>query len=39
MLPAARTAMLVTYLVLDRSKANLAPARHELRQIEKALTI
>jgi hypothetical protein len=39
MLPAARTSTLFMYLALDRSRANLALARHELRQIEKALTI
>jgi hypothetical protein len=30
---------LFLYLVLDRQKANLALARHQLRQIESELTI
>jgi hypothetical protein len=34
-----RSASLFMYLALDRSRANLAMARHQLRQIENALTI
>jgi hypothetical protein len=34
-----RSSTLFMYLALDRRKANLALARHELRQIEKALTL
>jgi hypothetical protein len=34
-----RTASLFMYLALDRSKANLAMARHQLRQIEKNLSV
>ena len=34
-----RAATLFLYLALDRGRANLAMARHQLRQIESALTI
>jgi hypothetical protein len=34
-----RSASLFIYLALDRGKANLAMARHQLRQIENSLTI
>lgn len=34
-----RTASLFMYLALDRNKANLAMARHQLRSIESQLTI
>jgi hypothetical protein len=34
-----RSAKLFMYLALDRAKANLALARHQLRQVENALTI
>ncbi len=35
----ARGARLFLYLVLDRQRANLAMARHNLRRIEQALTV
>jgi hypothetical protein len=34
-----RSASLFMYLALDRGRANLAMARHQLKQIENALTI
>jgi hypothetical protein len=34
-----RSSSLFLYLALDRGRANLAMARHQLRQIDKALTI
>jgi hypothetical protein len=39
LLPSARSGNLFMYLALDRTKANLAMARHQLRQVEKALSI
>lgn len=37
--PLASNDALFIYLVLDKSKANLAMARHQLRQIEKDLVV
>ena len=39
LLSSSRTASLFMYLALDRGKANLAMARHQLRQIERVLNL
>ena len=39
LLASNRSASLFMYLALDRGKANLAMARHQLRQVEKGLSI
>jgi hypothetical protein len=39
LLSSNRSASLFMYLALDRSKANLAMARHQLRQIENSLNV